>query len=156
MIEDQVDHVEEGEDLNSTTSDAPISSSGTTSATLESTHLESIESSVHYLLANPKMEKSALLREKALKAFKQANPAKSEIVVHDLPREILKRFLHFEAAEISSNSVKKPQIKMSEEDRDQLGRLNNLMQSRLNGKMILFVNHKDGQMEAFYARKREE
>ena len=156
MIEDQFDSVEEGEDyFNTNASDSNVSSLGTVASTLESTHSESSEWNVHYLLANPKMERNPLLREKALKAFKQANPAKSEIIIHDLGREILKRFLHFEAAELFGNGInfsssKKAHFKMSEEERDQLGRLSNLMQSRLGGKMILFVNHKDGQVESFY------
>lgn len=99
------------------------------------------ENNVHFVLAGAKGERNPILREKAAKAVKLVNPSRAEIVIHELPRDILKRLLHDNNARVG---------KVSEEFRDQLMKMGQLLQGKLAGKMVIFVNHKDNQIDTFF------
>lgn len=97
---------------------------------------------VHFVLSASKAERNPILREKAGKALKLANPSKTEIVIHELPRDILKRFL--------SDQPRNTTLKVSEDFRDQLTKMGQLLQGKLAGKTVLFFNHKDNQIEMIF------
>lgn len=103
---------------------------------------DSSTSDVHFVLSASKAERNPILREKAGKALKLANPSKTEIVIHELPRDILKRFL--------SDHPRNSTLKVSEEFRDQLTKMGQLLQGKLAGKTVLFFNHKDNQIEMIF------
>lgn len=108
------------------------------------------QADIHYLLMNGKMEKNPILREKALRSVKEiVNFGRAEIVIHEIPKEVLKRSLHG-AGVGSSGLTTKYNSKIDEDLRDLVGRLGNLLHRKLQGKLILFVNHKDNHIEAFY------
>lgn len=111
---------------------------------------EALTGDVHYLLVNSKMEKNPILREKALRAVKQVvNLVKCDIVIHELPKEVLKRTLH-PSADSGNVNVNNKRL---EEWRELVGRLSNLLLGKLAGKMILFVNHKDSHIEAYFNKQ---
>lgn len=104
---------------------------------------ESITEGIHYVLQG-KSEKNPLLREKAIKAVKSVNPSKSEIVIHELPRDILRKFLYDPSKPLSNNG------KSNEEYREQLTKLSQLLQNKLAGKTVILFNHKDQQIDMYY------
>ena len=101
---------------------------------------------VHFVLSASKAERNPILREKAVKALKLVNPSKAEIVIHELPRDLLKRFL-YDNSPRNSSSIN---AKVSEEFRDQLMKMGQLLQGKLAGKTIVFVNHKDNQIDLIF------
>lgn len=101
---------------------------------------------VHFVLSSgaSKAERNPILRDKALKALKLVNPSKIEIVIHELPRDLLKRLLY------DNNPRNTISLKVSEDFRDQLTKLGQLLQGKLAGKTVLFVNHKDNQIDMIF------
>ena len=98
---------------------------------------------VHYLMQQTKSERNQpLLREKALRSLKLSNLTKCEIVIHDIPHDILKKFFY------DPGNI--PRVKSNEEYRDQLNKLAQLMQSKLVGKTLFLFNHKDQQIDLYY------
>ena len=95
---------------------------------------------VHFVLATAKAERNPILREKAVKALKLVNPNKPEIVIHELPRDLFKRLIHDNTRN----------FKVSEEFRDQLMKMGQLLQGKLAGKMVIFINHKDNQIDIIF------
>lgn len=99
-----------------------------------------VDNGIHYLL-QAKSEKSSLLREKALRAVKSLNPGKSEIIIHELPRDILRKFLY---------DPKTLNLNRNEDYRESLIKLGQWMQTKLAGKPLILFNHRDQQIDMYY------
>lgn len=113
------------------------------------------EPNFHYILSAPKSERNPIIREKALKIVKPLlSAAKPEIVIHELPLDLLRRVIDHC---VGSNPTNQQRMKLSgvtdsEEFRDQIGRLLQLLQARLQNKLVLLFNHKDAHIEIFFNR----
>ena len=115
---------------------------------------------IHYILPNPKSDRSnPILREKALKALKQVTVSthKSvEILIHELPRDIIGKLIY------DPSSINKT-TRMNEEQRDQVQKMNQFISgsnikktagiSSNSTKLIVLFNHKDNQIDLFYSNK---
>ena len=111
---------------------------------------------VHYLLSH-KSEKNPILKEKALKAVRSLNPSKGEIIIHELPRDLLRKLLD----KLNGNGILNPQSSLlnnnnnqtrnnnEEAFREQIGRLNQVL-GKLGNKMVVFFNHKDNQIDLIF------
>ena len=115
---------------------------------------------VHYILSTPKSERSnPILREKAIKALKQftATATKSpEVLIHELPRDMITKIIYDPLALKS--------LKMSEEQRDQMNRMCQFINSSgvgkkpangatsSTGKVTVLFNHKDNQTDIIYMK----
>ena len=118
---------------------------------------------VHYILSNPKSERptNPILREKAMKALKQVTTAttkSAEILIHELPREIIAKMV-YEPAALTNNQT----VKMNEEQRDQVQRMNQFISGGRKpvggsnavvgtGRVMVLYNHKDNQTDLLYMK----
>ena len=116
---------------------------------------------VHYILSNPnaKSDRSnPIMREKALKALKQLTttiPKSVEILIHELPRDIIGKLLYEPGSMVQSK-------KMGEEQRDQVQRMSQFLLGGGNkksgnvaasSKLMVLFNHKDNQIDLYYINK---
>lgn len=110
---------------------------------------------VHYVLTNQKSERTnPILREKAMKALKLVTSATTksiEIIIHELPHEIMGKLLYDPAA-LNKN------LKMNEEQREQVKRINQFVSvvkktiSLSGGKVMVLYNHRDNQTDLLYIK----
>lgn len=117
---------------------------------------------VHYILSNPNAKSSdrsnPIMREKALKALKQLTttiPKSVEILIHELPRDIIGKLLYEPGALVQSR-------KMGEEQRDQVQRMSQFLlgggnkksgNATVSHKLMVLFNHKDNQIDLYYINK---
>lgn len=99
---------------------------------------------IHYVLSNPRT--NPILREKAMKAMKQVTTATTksiEIIIHELPRDMIGKLV-YDPATLKNT-------KMGEEQREQLQRINQFITKKSKVMMVLY-NHKDNQTDLYYIK----
>lgn len=112
---------------------------------------------VHYVLTNQKSERAnPILREKAMKAVKQVATAVAkslEVLIHELPRELVGKLLYDPAALTATRTTA---VKMGEEQREQVQRMNQFIGKKQPGsllpKVMVLYNHKDNQTDLLYIK----
>lgn len=117
---------------------------------------------VHYVLTNQKSERAnPILREKAMKAVKQVTTAVAsakslEILIHELPRELVGKLLYDPAALTTTTTTTAKSVKMGEEQREQVQRMNQFIGKKQPGsllpKVMVLYNHKDNQTDLLYIK----